>query len=354
MSVSFHPNPVISEDIAVLQESGLNWEKLKGKTILITGANGFLPAYMVYTLLGLNSSRDLGLKVIAMVRNESKGKHRFQAFLHRSDFQLWINDVCQPMQTDEDIHYIIHAASQASPKFYGSDPVGTLNANVTGTLNLLRLASEKKVERFLYFSSSEVYGAVEADKIPTRESDYGFIDPTHVRSCYAESKRMGETICVSWMHQFGIPVVMVRPFHTYGPGMDLADGRVYADFISDMVEGKDIHMKSDGSAIRAFCYICDAVFGFFLVLLKGEAGLAYNVGSDKNICSILQLAEKLVALFPESNLKVVRMPTENKAGYINTLVSKTAPDISRLRNLGWNFSETSIEKGFLRTINSYK
>ena len=354
MSFSFHPNPVISDDIAVLQESGLPWEKLKGKTILISGANGFLPAYMVHTLLGLNSTLELGLKVIAMVRNESKGKDRFLAYLHRPDFRLWVNDVCQPMHLDEDLHFIIHAASQASPRFYGSDPVGTLNANVTGTLNLLRLASEKNVERFLYFSSSEVYGSVAADKIPTKETDYGYIDPTHVRSCYAESKRMGETICVSWMHQYGIPVVMVRPFHTYGPGMDLSDGRVYADFIADMVAGKDINMKSDGSAVRAFCYISDAVYGFFLVLLKGEAGSAYNVGSDKNICSILQLAEKLVGLFPESNLRVVRMPTENKAGYINTLVSKTAPDISRLRSLGWNFNETSIEKGFLRTINSYK
>jgi nucleoside-diphosphate-sugar epimerase len=165
---------------------------------------------------------------------------------------------------------------------------------------------------------------------------------------------MGETICVSWMQQFGIPVVMVRPFHTYGPGMDLSDGRVYADFVANMVAKKDIQMNSDGSAVRAFCYITDAVYGFFLVLLKGEAGSAYNVGSDRNICSILQLAEILVGLFPESNLKVVRMPSENKTGYLNTLVSKTAPDVSRLRSLGWGFNETSIEKGFLRTINSYQ
>jgi nucleoside-diphosphate-sugar epimerase len=354
MSLSFHHNPVISEDIAILQKSGLPWEKLKGKTILISGANGFLPAYMVYTLLGLNDSHQLGLKVIAMVRNKTKGTDRFSSFLERKDFRLWVNDVCQPMELEEDLHFIIHAASQASPKFYGSDPVGTLSANVTGTLNLLRLASEKKVERFLYFSSSEVYGAPEAGKIPTRETDYGYIDPTNVRSCYAESKRMGETICVSWMQQFGIPVVMVRPFHTYGPGMDLSDGRVYADFVANMVAKKDIQMNSDGSAVRAFCYITDAVYGFFLVLLKGEAGSAYNVGSDRNICSILQLAEILVGLFPESNLKVVRMPSENKTGYLNTLVSKTAPDVSRLRSLGWGFNETSIEKGFLRTINSYQ
>jgi UDP-glucuronate decarboxylase len=354
MGFGFHPNKVISEDIADIIHSDLDWERFRDKTVLVSGANGFLPAYMVYSLLSASKLKDLNISVIALVRNKERGEKRFIDFLSNPNFNIIVQDVCDPIIVPGLVHFIIHAASQASPKFYGMDPVGTLKANVTGTLNLLKLASEKKVERFLYFSSSEVYGSLPPEKIPVKESDFGYIDPTNVRACYAESKRMGETICVSWMHQYGIPVVMVRPFHTYGPGMDLEDGRVYADFISDMVARKDIQMKSDGSAIRAFCYISDACYGFFQVLLKGESGLAYNVGSDKNICSILQLSEKLVGLFPGSNLKVVRMPSENNAGYINTLVSKTAPDISRLRNLGGSFRETTIEKGFLQTINSYK
>ena len=111
------------------------------------------------------------------------------------------------------------------------------------------------VESFLFLSSGEVYGAIDSVHIPTGEKEYGFIDPTDVRSCYGESKRMGETMCISYFHQFNIPSKIVRPFHTYGPGMQLDDGRVFADFVSDIVNGKDIVMKSDGSAIRAFCIL---------------------------------------------------------------------------------------------------
>jgi len=293
-----------------------------------------------------------GIRVIALVRNEIKGKSRFEAYLHRSDFHLMVQDVNSPITIEEDVHFIIHAASQASPKFYGTDPVGTLSANIIGTLNLLKLASEKKTERYLYFSSSEVYGTLESDKIPTKEDDFGYVNPTEVRSCYAESKRMGENICVSWMHQYGIPALIVRPFHTYGPGMDLTDGRVYADFISNMVEEKDIVMKSDGSAIRAFCYIRDATEGFLTVLLSGKPGLAYNVGNEEGEASILELAEKLISIYPEKNLKIHRFEKEGNY-YLKSTVSRIVPQTSRMKELGW-IPQTTIEDGFSRTIQSYQ
>jgi UDP-glucuronate decarboxylase len=352
MKFGFHSNQVISEDIALIINSELDWERFRDKTVLISGANGFLPAYMVYCLLSVSRMNNLNTSVIALVRNKERGEKRFIDFLAYSNFKLIVQDVCEPILVNEPVHFIVHAASQASPKFYGIDPVGTLKANVTGTLNLLQLASEKKVERFLYFSSSEVYGSLPPEKIPTKESDYGYIDPTNVRACYAESKRMGETISVSWMHQYKIPIVIVRPFHTYGPGMDLNDGRVYADFISNMVNSNDITMKSDGSAIRAFCYISDAVIAFFKVLLKGEAGQAYNVGNDECETSIIDLAEKLITLQPSKNLKVKRFE-EQSSSYMKSLVSRNAPDISKIKSLNW-IPIVNIENGFSRTIKSYK
>ncbi len=352
MGLGFHSNQIISEDIADIVDSDLNWESFRDKTVLVSGANGFLPAYLVYSMLSASRVKNLNISVIALVRNKEKGENRFFDFLSNPNFNILVQDVCDPISVSGPVHYIIHAASQASPKFYGIDPVGTLKANVTGTLNLLQLASEKKVERFLYFSSSEVYGSLPPDKIPTKESDFGYIDPTNVRACYAESKRMGETICVSWMHQFKIPIVIVRPFHTYGPGMDLNDGRVYADFIANMVNSTDITMKSDGSAIRAFCYISDAAKAFFKVLLNGEAGQAYNVGNDECESSIIDLAEKLITLEPSKNLKVKRFE-EQGSNYMKSLVSRNAPDISKIKNLYW-FPTVDIEKGFSRTIKSYK
>lgn len=347
-----YPNPIIDEDLKAILGSDMDWMQLSHKTILISGASGFLPAYLVYTLMALNTERGAGITVIALVRNREKAMQRFGPWLQDPQFYLLVQDVSEPIGWEKPVDYVIHAASQASPKFYGSDPVGTLKANILGTMNLLELAKRQGAKRFLFFSSSEVYGAVPEEKIPTAENDFGFVDPTQVRACYAESKRMGETICISWMHQFGIPVVIVRPFHTYGPGMDLNDGRVYADFIANMVRGEDITMKSNGQAVRAFCYISDATLAFFKVLLNGKAGHAYNVGNDAGVSSIIDLAQRLIALFPEKKLKINHYPSTNENGYISSLVSRNVPNIAKIKSLGWQ-PVTDIETGFSRTISSY-
>jgi nucleoside-diphosphate-sugar epimerase len=347
-------NAVIQEDLETIAQSNLPWSELDGKVILISGANGFLPAYMVETLLFLNERKTGSekLKVIGLVRNKDKAVSRFSHHQDRSDFQLIVQNVCQSVHIDGKIDYIVHAASQASPKYYGKDPVGTLSANVIGTSNLLNLAKDNAVEGFLFFSSGEVYGEVTASQIPTKESDYGYVDPTNVRSCYGESKRMGETMCVSWFYQYGVPTKIVRPFHTYGPGMSLDDGRVYADFVADIVDGRDIIINSDGTATRAFCYLADAVQGFFTVMLKGENGQAYNVGNPEGEISIWDLAKTLVSLFPEKGLKVVKKEVIPPSGYLRSNILRNSPDISKIQGLGWQ-PTTSIEEGFYRTIRSF-
>jgi nucleoside-diphosphate-sugar epimerase len=263
-----------------------------------------------------------------------------------------VQDVTEQINTDKKIDFIIHAASQASPKYYGTDPVGTLSANVTGTINLLKLAEKNKVESFLYFSSGEVYGEVSDEFMPVKEDYYGYLDPTRVRSCYAESKRMGENMCVSWHHQFGVNTRIIRPFHTYGPKMLLDDGRVYADFVSDILSGHNIQMKSDGSAKRAFCYLSDATTAFFLVLLNGKCGVSYNVGNPSEEHSILELAKTLADLYPEKNIKVLEMAEQNNILYLKSTLKRNSPDISRVSELGW-FPVINIKDGFKRTIESY-
>lgn len=343
---------IVKEDMEYITSQQLPWSDFCGKTVLISGANGFLPAYMVETLLFLSEAYEGSdkIKVIGLVRNKDKAIAKFNDYINRPDFSLLVQDVTQPISIDGPVDYVIHAASQASPKFYGSDPVGTLSANVLGTHNLLELAKAKQVKGFLFFSSGEVYGEVSEECIPTCEQDYGYIDPVNVRSCYAESKRMGENMCVSWYHQFGVPVKIVRPFHTYGPGMSLDDGRVYADFVSDIVHGRNIVMKSSGEATRAFCYLADATLGFFTVLLRGKQGEAYNVGSDKEI-SILQVAKTLVSLYPEKGLELIQESRAETGGYIASKISRACPDISKSRSLGWE-PKFSLEEGFKRTIRS--
>ena len=351
MNIIKYLHPIIIEDIDYITSQDLDWSKFKNKTILISGANGFLATYLVYTFLTLNSKYGIGCHVVGISRNKEKAENKFSALLTNGDLELVIADVSLEIKVHQKIDFIIHTASQASPKYYGIDPVGTLNANVLGTNNLLNIAKENQVESFLFFSSSEVYGTITDDKIPTKETDYGFLDCTNVRSCYAESKRLGETMCVSWKQQFNVPIKIVRPFHTYGPGMLLDDGRVYADFISDIVNKKNIVMKSDGLAMRAFCYLKDATEGFIRVLLVGNDGEAYNVGNPLGEISILNLAEKLVELFPGRKLSVIKKPSEQK-GYLKSDVQRNCPDVSKINALGWK-PVTTIEEGFKRTVESY-
>jgi len=348
-------NNIIKEDLKNIISSKLPWEKFRGKTVLVSGATGFLPAYMVQTLLYLNDTMYNGkdkIRVLALARNPEKVKKRFSEYLKRQDIYFLLQDVCEPIDVSEKVDIIIHAASQASPKYYGKDPVGTLLANVVGTKNLLELAVKSKAEKFLFFSSGEVYGEVSSEQIPIKETNFGYFNPAEVRSCYGESKRMGENMCVSWTHQFGINAVIVRPFHTYGPGMSLDDGRVFADFVADIVNNRNIVLKSDGNAIRAFCYLSDAVIGFFTVLLKGEKANAYNVGNEKCEISIYELAKSLVGLYPEKRL-IVKRSIQAQNGYIVSKVQRPVPDTTKLRVLGWE-PVIDIEKGFRRTIESYE
>jgi nucleoside-diphosphate-sugar epimerase len=340
---------VISEDMAYITGHDLPWERFRNKTVLVSGAAGFLPAYMIETLLHLNQTRDLNIRVVGLVRDLTKAKRRFAR--HSGPLlNLVPHDVCEAIALAEPVHFIIHAASYASPKYFRIDPVGTIMPNVAGTANLLNLGRDKRIESFLFFSTSGVYGHVDASCFPIKEDCYGALDPLDVASCYLESKRMGETLCVAWQHQYGIPVKIVRPAITFGPGVALDDGRSFADFIARIVNGQDIELYSDGMAVRNFCYIADATTAFFMVMMKGQTGQAYNVASDQEI-SILDLARKLTGeIFPEKGLKVV-MRQDSEKNFFRIPFPRTTVDISKMKALGWNLNFT-IEEGFRRTVRS--
>jgi UDP-glucuronate decarboxylase len=346
-------HPIVEQDLSDITAAPLHWDAFDGATVLVTGAAGFLPAYMVETLLYLNRSKlSRPVKVVALVRNAERAQERFAAYRSDPQFELLVQDVSTPSTVTQTFDFIVHAASQASPIYYRTDPVGTLLANTQGTYHLLELARRSSTRGFLFFSSGEVYGIVPPGSGDIAEGTGGWLDPTDVRSCYGESKRMGETMCSAWAQQYAVPACIARPFHTYGPGMRLDDGRVFADFVRDILRGGPIVLNSDGSARRSFCYLADATIGFFTVLLKGTPGQAYNVANPGCECSIAELADRLAAVYADQGMTVERRARTDGA-YMPSPILSTKPDIAKAKTLGWQ-PRHSIEEGFQRTVESYR
>ena len=346
-------NEIIKDDLKNIISEKLSWVKFKNKNILITGANGFLASYIVKSLLSANIYYKLNLKIYCLVRNRKSRLNRLKFIKKNKNLKIIYHNLNNPLPKKlPNADFIIHSASQASPKYYKTDPVGTLLPNSIGTFNLLEYAIKCKSEKFLFFSSGEVYGVPLDVNKKIREDGYGYLDPVNLRSCYPESKRIGETMCVAYAKQFNLNINIVRPFHTYGPGLSLNDGRVFADFVADVVHKRKIIIKGSGLEKRCFCYLSDATIGFLKILLNGVNGEVYNLANPSCEISIKNLAKLISKLFPDLKIKIQFKKTGIKKSYLKSPVTKILPSIKKIKQIGW-FPKTSLEKGFKKTINSF-
>lgn len=326
------PNSVVAQDIDEIIDRELPWSELRGAAVLVTGAAGMLPSYVVRALLALNDRHGLGITVHGLVRNLAKARQALFDVIGRPDFTLLVGDVSDPVELPARLDWIIHGASPARPGLHGADPIGTMRANLLGTMNLLEACRLRPGAGILLMSSAEVYGVVSDSIGLVTETDYGALDPLNTRSCYPESKRASETLARSYAQQHGVTCRIVRFGHVYGPGLAIDDGRVQADFAAHAATGTDIVLNSDGSAVRTYTYVADAVTGLFYVLLLGD-DLAYNVADERGLVSIRELAEHFARTRPDRGLRVRTRPGPD--GRSTSTVRRQGLSSARLAGLGW-------------------
>ncbi|MFR9523359.1 MAG: NAD-dependent epimerase/dehydratase family protein [Rikenellaceae bacterium] len=344
-------NPIVAADIDQIVGS-LEFAPLNGSTVLVTGATGMLATYVVYTLAQLKLSGKADVEVIALGRNRAKMAERFGSLIEQGAVKPLYQDICEPLAFQGKVNYIIHLAGAANPATITTDPVGIIRANTTGLFSVMELARAKGA-RVLFASTREVYGAVAEGVTILNEETIGAIDPIDSRSCYPESKRMAETICKSYNIQHGVPSTILRIAHCYGPGMNLeGDGRVMSDLMADVIASRNITLKSTGEAIRAFCYISDAVEGLFRALLSPSVFELYNLANEREPITVLALAKLLCATLPERGLTVThREPTaQERAGYAK--FERVTLDTSKMESIGWS-PRVTLTQGVQRTIKSF-
>jgi len=336
------------------------FSRMSGKNLLITGGAGFLGYYLVQSALHWNKSADNARRIrVTVYDNYIRGVPEWLMGL-KGDKNLVLvkQDMIQPLPADiADFQYIIHAAGIASPIYYRKSPIETMDANINGLRALLEYARRQQskgapVEGFLFYSSSEIYGDPSPENIPTPETYRGNVSCTGPRACYDESKRYGETLCVNFAQQYGLPIKAARPFNNYGPGLKITDRRVLPDFARDVLSGKDIVMLSDGSPTRTFCYSADAIVGYYKILVKGKNGEAYNIGVENPEISMAQLAQKVVDLSRELfgyQGKVVRKASTEK-DYLVDNPNRRCPIITKARtDLGYN-PTILVDEGLRRSL----
>ncbi len=331
------------EDVADSINSIPDAGDLFGKTVLMTGGTGLIGSSVADQIIWLNRHRDANIRLIMAARSEDRLWKRFEGVSEADGMEFLKYDATSrdDVEVDGDIDYIIHAASNANPAIYMKEPVETMLSNILGLNAMLRLAAAKKVKRLLFVSSSEVYGQKESLTEPFEEDRYGFLDILSQRAGYPSSKRAGETLVIAYGMEYGVDAVIVRPGHIYGPTITPADNRASAEFTRDVLEGRDIVMKSKGEQLRSYCYSLDCASAMLTVLLKGESGNAYNISNPDAICTIRAIAEMIAE---KGGSKVVfDLPTEaEKKSY--SMMMNSALKSDKLEALGWKGC-FSLERG---------
>lgn len=339
------------EEVEKYSKYNIDWDLLRDKSILISGATGMIGKCLIDILMYKNANDNLNCKIIALGRNKEKALDRFERYFNNENFIFVESDINKRIDVDENhVDYILHAASSTHPLQYSNYPIETITANVIGTYNLLKLAVDKEAKRFLFASSVEVYGENKNDVERFDEKYLGYIDCNTLRAGYPESKRTGEALCQAFIKQKNIDAVIARLSRVFGPTMLMNDSKAASQFIKNSINNEDIVLKSEGLQEFSYSYVFDAVIGMMICLTKGKCGEAYNVSDEKFDIKLKDFAK---ACADASNKKVIfDLPSETeKAGY--STATKALLDSSKINELGYN-PEDDFNSSLNKTIRILK
>lgn len=337
------------KNILEIAEYPVDWKNFKNKTVLLTGAGGFIGFYLTLAFLLRNDLYGDNIKVLALVRSKNRAEQKYGELLNREDLSLVVQDVCEPIKSEK-ADYVIHLASQASNIQFENDPVGTMNANLSGTVNVLEFARKNNAVS-LIVSSLKVYGRLETGRDRIFEEDNGYIDQTSYKNCYAVAKRASETLAASYVKQYGMSVKLARPSYIYGAS-SLDDDRVWANFIANVVKRENILLKSNGATYRSFCYVTDTCTALLTVLLKGENAYPYNISDENSNITIRGFARTATEVFADRNLILSFANKEDEQEpplYKEGDLTPEVMDSTKLKQLGWK-SNVDIKEGIKRAV----
>ena len=338
---------IYDEDLRAATTGVGEW--LRAKRVLITGATGLIGSFLVDALLKLNADEGAAIEIYAAGRSWEGMARRFGAAVDDMHFHYVPYDSTRPIDFDFDVDLVVHAATSAHPMAYSTDPVGTMKANLVGTMELLEYLRRHPSARLAFLSTGEIYG--ENPELPEGfgEEDHGWVDSMRPRSCYPESKRAAETLVASYVAQYGVNARVARLCHVYGPTFTPQNSRADAQFLRNVLAGEDIVMKSDGSQVRSWCYAADAVNALLWLLRDGEAGQAYNVAGHA-VASIREYAQTLCDL-GAVRLRFDIPPAVERAGY--TRVTRAVLNPAKLEKLGWQ-AKYDLKTGLQHTYECLK
>ena len=343
-------NSVLQKDIKNNAKRIKNYFELYNKKIVITGATGLIGSVICKSLLCANRLYNCNITVYAVVRNTEKAEQVFAEVLNRTEFNIVkCNFISEPLNLKDNINYIIHTAAVTTSKLMVQKPVDTLMTAINGTKAILDMAKEKDLESIVYLSSMEVYGGFNDEKYVT-EDTYGNIDILDVRSSYSEGKRVCENMCISYYHQYNIPVKIARLAQTFGPGISKDDNRVYAQFARSVLERKDIVLHTEGLSEGNYVYISDAVDAIIKLLILGQNGEAYNIANEQSHMQIRKMAEMVAEKVAKGNIKVA-YELQSQNAYAKDTRMKMNTD--KIKKIGWN-PEISLYDTYIRMIDYIK